>query len=111
MWELMVKGGWIMWPLMACSVIAASLFLERVFHLHRSQIKSDDFLSGIYTIVNRGNIAEAVSICDQTPGPVAHIVRTALLHTNEQPPQLKQTISRAGLTEIPRLEKNFTALR
>ena len=110
MWELMVKGGWIMWPLMACSAGAASLFLERVFHLHRSQIKSDDFLSGIYTIVNRGNIAEAVSICDQTPGPVAHIVRTALLHTNEQPAELKQTISRAGLSEIPRLEKNLGGL-
>lgn len=110
MWELMVKGGWIMWPIMVCSVAAASLFLERVFHLHRSQIKQDDFLSGIFTIVNRGNVAEAVSICDQTPGPVAHIVRVALLHADEKREELKQTISKAGLAEIPRLEKNLGGL-
>lgn len=110
MWELMFKGGWIMWPIMACSVSAAVLFLERVFHLHRAQIKQDDFLSGIYTIVNRGNTAEAVSICDQTPGPVAHIVRIALLHADEAPEELKQTIAKAGLTEIPRLEKNLGGL-
>jgi len=110
MWELMIKGGWIMWPILACSIIAAVLFLERVFHLHRAQIKQDDFLSGIYTIANRGNLAEAVSICDQTPGPVAHMVRIALLHSDESPEELKQTIAKAGLSEIPRLEKNLGGL-
>ncbi len=110
MWELMVKGGWIMWPIMACSIAAAVLFLERVFHLHRAQIKADDFLNGIYTIANRGNMAEAVSICDQTPGPVAHMVRMALLHSDEPPAELKPTINKAGLGEIPRLEKNLGGL-
>jgi biopolymer transport protein ExbB len=110
MWELMFKGGWIMWPIMACSVAAAVLFFERVFHLHRAQIKPDDFLNGIYTVVNRGNTAEAVSICDQTPGPVAHMVRTALLHSDEPSLELKQTINKAGLGEIPRLEKNLGGL-
>jgi biopolymer transport protein ExbB len=110
MWELMVKGGWIVWPLMVCSIAAAVLFFERVFHLHRAQIKPDDFLNGIYTIVNRGNTAEAVSICDQTPGPVAQMVRTALLHSDEPPGELKQTITKAGLGEVPRLEKNLGGL-
>ncbi|MEN8254617.1 MAG: MotA/TolQ/ExbB proton channel family protein [Verrucomicrobiota bacterium] len=110
MWELMIKGGWIMWPIMVCSIVAAVLFFERVFHLHRAQIKPDDFLNGIYTIVNRGNTAEAVSICDQTPGPVAHMVRTALLHSDEVPENLKQTINKAGLGEVPRLEKNLGGL-
>jgi len=106
----MVKGGWIMWPIMGCSITAIVLFLERSFHLHRAQIKPDDFLNGIYTNVNNGNLAEAVSICDQTPGPVAHIVRTALLYSDESPENLKQTITKAGLTEIPRLEKNLSGL-
>lgn len=107
MWELMMKGGWIMWPILACSVTAVVLFFERVFHLHRAQIKHDDFLSGIYTNVNRGNMAEAVAICDQAPGPIAHLVRAGLLHADEPPEILKQTITKAGLSEIPRLEKNL----
>ena len=110
MWELMVKGGWIMWPILVGSIAAAVLFLERVFHLHRAQINPDDFLSGIYTIVNRGNTTEAVSICDQTPGPVAHMVRIGLLHGDEPPEVLKQTIAKAGLSEVPRLEKNLGGL-
>lgn len=110
MWELMVKGGWMVWPILLSSIVAAGLFLERVFHLHRAQINPDDFLSGIYTIVNRGNTAEAVSICDQTPGPVAHMVRIGLLHLDEAPEVLRETITKAGLSEIPRLEKNLGGL-
>ena len=110
MWELMVKGGALMWPILVCSICAVLLFLERVFHLHRARIEQDDFLNGIYTLVNRGNMAEAVSICDQTPGPVAHVVRTALLHVDEAPEELKETITKAGLNEIPRLERSMGGL-
>lgn len=110
MWNLMVNGGALMLPILVCSVGAVLLFLERVFHLHRARIQQEDFLSGIYTVVNRGNMAEAVSICDQTPGPVAHMVRIALLHADENPGELKETITKAGLNEIPRLERNMGGL-
>ena len=80
MWELMRSGGWILWPIWLCGFAALGLFLERWFHLHRAQIKQEDFLSGIFTLMNRGNRAEAVTICNETPGPVAHLVRTGLLH-------------------------------
>ena len=110
MWELMVKGGVLMWPILICSICAVILFLERVFHLHRAQIEQDDFLSGIYMLVNRGSMAEAVSICDQTPGPVAHVVRTALLHADEEAGELRETITKSGLNEVPRLERNLGGL-
>lgn len=110
MLELIVRGGWIMWPLIVCSVIAITFFIERVFHLHRAQINPEDFLNGIYTIVNRGNMTEAVSICDQTPGPVAQMVRTALLHSDESSEELRLTVHRVGISEVPRLEKHLGGL-
>lgn len=110
MWELMIKGGWLMWPILGCSLCATVLFIERMFHLHRAQIRPDDFLNGIYTVAGNGNMPEAVAICDQTPGPVAHIVRAALLHHDEASEELKRTINRSGLAEIPRLEKHLGGL-
>jgi len=110
MWSLIVKGGWVMWPILACGAVAVALFVERAFHLHRAQIKTEDFLSGIFTNATRGNLAEAVSICDQTPGPVACIVRDALLHADEPAELLEQALRKVGLGEIPRLEKNLGGL-
>ena len=110
MFGLMQNGGWMMGPIWVCGAVALGLFLDRWFHLHRAQIKQEDFLSGIFTLMNRGNRAEAVTICNETPGPVAHLVRTALLHADEAPEQLSTMLYKSGLEEIPRLEKNLSGL-
>lgn len=110
MFELIQKGGPVMWLIVAASVAAVAIFLERLFHLHRAQIKSDDFLEGIYNVLKRRNVAEAISICEETPGPVAHIVRAAILVQDPRPKEVERAIHEAGLAEIPRLERHLPLL-
>lgn len=110
MFELMQKGGPMMWVLLAGSVVGTAVFLKKLFDLHRAQIKWNDFLRGIYNILNRRNIVEAVSICDETPGPVARIVRAAVLHYDEDRETIRQSVEDAGLAEIPRLESHMGLL-
>jgi len=104
------SGGTIMWLILAGGLIALIIFLERLFHLHRAQIKIDDFLNGITTNLTRGNDLEAIAICDQTPGPAAHLVRTALLHRDETREDLVKAVRQAGIREIPRLERHTNLL-
>lgn len=106
----MQQGGPLMWPILVASLVAFAIFVERAFHLHRAQIKTDDFLKGITTILKTKRIAEAVSICDETPGPVSHVVRAAVLHHDRDRATIRQAIGDAGLAEIPRLEKNMNIL-
>ncbi len=40
MLELMKQGGPVMWIILACSVVALTIFCERLLHLHRAQINS-----------------------------------------------------------------------
>lgn len=110
MFQWINSGGPIMWAILTGGFIALVIFIERFFHLHRAQIKIDDFLDGITTNLNRGNGLEAISICDQTPGPSAHLVRTALLHRTEPKDQLIITVKQAGIREIPRLERHMNLL-
>lgn len=104
------SGGPVMWLISAGAFIALVIFLERFFHLHRAQIKIDDFLNGIITNLTRGNDLEAVSICDQTPGPAAHLVRTALLHRTDPKDDMIKSVQQAGIREIPRLERHMNLL-
>jgi biopolymer transport protein ExbB len=108
--EWINSGGPVMWLILVCGFIALAVFLERLFHLHRAQIKVDDFLNGITTNLSHGNDLEAVSICDQTPGPAAHLVRTALLHRHEPKDKLVTIVQQAGIREIPRLERHMNLL-
>lgn len=110
MLTLIDKGGPLMWVILAGSVIAMLIFLERFFHLHRAQIRADDFLQGLFNVVRRGNIVEAVTIAEETPGPVADIARAALLHHDEGAEAIRRALVDTGNIEIPRLERNLGLL-
>lgn len=108
--DLVEQGGPAMVLVLALGAIALVIFFQRLFHLHRAQIKSGDFIRGIFTIVNKGNIVEAVSQCEETPGPVAQMVRMAILEREQGPERVRQVMQEVGLAEIPRLERHLTLL-
>lgn len=110
MLEIVMKGGPLMVLIGLCSVLALTIFIERLFHFHRAQIDTEKFMTGIRNIIKKGKITEAISICDETPGPVAHIVRAGLLKHSETKEEIKEAIEDAGLHEVPRFEKNLVVL-
>lgn len=110
MWTLAHQGGWIFWVIIGSGAISAFVFLERAFHIHRAKIKTDDFLKGVCNILRRGNISEALSICAETPGPVAFMVRSAIMHRDEKREVIEQAMKNAGFTELFRMERSFVVL-
>lgn len=107
MWKLMVTGGPASWVLLACGFVGLLVFLERLFNLHRAQIAADDFLKGLYVVLKRGNMVEAATICEETPGPVARLALAAVLHHDEGMEKITQAVEEAGLEEIPRMERGL----
>jgi len=108
--ELLRQGGLIAWIIMGCGVTALLLFLERLLHLHRARIKSEDFIAGICNNLRRGNVNEATAICDDTPGPVAVIVRAAILNRNADKETIRTAVENAGRIEIARMERRLSIL-
>ena len=107
MLNLSGNGGPVIWVLLACGLLAALVFLERLFNLHRAQIAADDFLKGIYNILSRDNTVEAAAICEEAPGPVARLALAAVLHHDDTLENIGRAIEDAGLEEIPRMERGL----
>ena len=105
--NLIGNGGPVIWLLLACGLFAALVFLERLFNLHRAQIAADDFLKGVYNILNRDNTVEAAAICEEAPGPVARLALAAVLHHDDTLENIGRAIEDAGLEEIPRMERGL----
>src|ERR1039457_5088256 len=104
---LLTHGGPVIWLIMLAAAIALATFIERVLYCHRSQINSAEFLNGVRTVLKRDNIVEAISICDATPGPVARIVKTAILNHDKGRERVREAVEEAGLTEVPQLEERL----
>ena len=107
MLNLIGNGGAVIWLLLACGLFAALVFFERLFNLHRAQIAADDFLKGVYNILNRDNPVEAATICEEAPGPVARLALAAVLHHDDTLESIGRAIEDAGLEEIPRMERGL----
>jgi biopolymer transport protein ExbB len=107
---LLTHGGPVIWLILFAAAIALAVFIERVLYCHRSQINSAEFLNGVRTVLKRDNVVEAISICDATPGPVARLVKTAILNRDRGRDRVREAVEEAGLTEVPRLEEHLNLL-
>ncbi|MFW5871070.1 MAG: MotA/TolQ/ExbB proton channel family protein [Verrucomicrobiota bacterium] len=108
--EMVKQGGPVLWVIMSAGLLAFVVFLERALHLHRARIKSEDFLKGIINILRRGNVAEALTICEETPGPVAYIVKTAILHRQDDKDGIRTAVDDASTAEISRMERRLVVV-
>src|SRR5512137_3022157 len=108
--NLLANGGPVLWLLLIASAVGLSVFIERVLHCHRAQINSAEFLNGVRNVLKRDNVVEALSICEATPGPVARLVKAAILNRERGREGVREALEEAGLTEVPRLEEKLALL-
>ncbi len=101
------QGGLIMWPLLALSLLAFILFIERILYLHKGQIRSSEFIEGIKNLLRKRRLIEALTVCDTTPGPLPNMVKAALLNYDQGEPRMRSSLQSAALVQIPLLEKRI----
>lgn len=104
------QGGPMIWVILLTSAVAVVVFIERVLHYHRAQINSMEFLNGVRNVLKRDNVVEAISICDATPGPVARLVKVAILNRDKGREGVREALEEAGLTEVPPLEDKLNLI-
>ena len=108
--EILNSGGLVLSLILLISAVAVLVFIERFLHCHRAQINSIEFLNGVRTVLKRDNVVEALSICDATPGPVARLVKAAILNRDHGRERVREALEEAGLVEVPRLEAKLNLL-
>lgn len=110
LWQIFLAGGPVMWPILFCSIFALAIVMEKFWYLHRINIDTQDFLSKILDKMKRHDTKEAMQICDVTKSPIANILKAGILKYDRTRPQIIEAIEDASLYEVPKLEKNLTAL-
>jgi biopolymer transport protein ExbB len=107
---IFVKGGPMMWLLLALGLLTVLLALERVLFLHRGQIRATTFLEGIKNILAKRRLVEALTVCEETPGPVAAVVKAALLHAEADVATMRFHVQEAAIVELPALERRLGSI-
>ncbi|MBM7557139.1 MotA/TolQ/ExbB proton channel family protein [Halanaerobacter jeridensis] len=108
---LLTKGGVVIYPLLATSVIALTIIIERAYQfIKASGYLSDQVMQDIKNKIAAGKIQEAVALCETNDQPIAKIIKQGILYRGKEPEQIKKQMEEVKLEEFPKLEQHLGIL-
>ena len=108
MYELLIKGGPVMWPLLACSIVAMTVIIERlVFWALVTKRKNQEMINHIFTLTEEGRFDEAIKDGEPSTCLVCRILTSGLAHRNYG---LGQSLEAAAMHEIEKMKQRLSVL-
>lgn len=111
MWELIQKGGIIMYPIILLSVIALAVFLERLISLRKEKYVPKAFYEQLVSLLKKRNINEAVEVCKANKSALARISETIITNTDLPLSRLLEVAEESGRSEASKLDKFLPSLQ
>lgn len=101
------EGGWGMYPITLCLVIAIAITIDRVTALYgRLSIDKEAFLAGLKKHIFAGDLQAAISYtANAKPTPLTSIVKAGLMQVEKGDAEVQAAMDEAALREMPRIEK------
>ncbi len=110
MFELIKAGGWVMWPLILCSIAALAIIAERLYTLQKKSVMPPALLNQVQQWLERKELdASRLSLLRES-SPLGRVLAAGLanrLHAHEV---LKEAIEDAGRHMLPELERYLNTL-
>lgn len=110
MFDLIAKGGIVLWVIMALSVVGAAIIIERLLYFRRISVDEDKLFQRIKASVEKGHFDEAMSICDNNLSPLSALIKVGIEHREYPELAQKEVLKDAANQEVPKLERNVSAL-
>lgn len=109
-WELTLKGGWIMAVLAIMSVIAVYIFVERYMAILQASKEDRNFMNNIRDFIHHGRLDAAVALCKAQSSPISRMIEKGLQRLGKPLNDINAAIENVGKLEVSRLEKNIAGL-
>ncbi len=110
MMELIDKGGYLMYPLIICSILTIAIAVERVINLRRKKVIRPESADILDNLVEEGAYDKAEAICRKNPWSYSRIVLAALDSRELPVEDIKGAVTDAGRHEVPALERYLGTL-
>lgn len=109
-WELTLKGGWIMIPLVVLWFIAVYLFIERYWAIKKASREDINFMNRIKEYIHEDKVESAVALCQAQNTPVARMIEKGIQRIGRPLSDVNAAVENVGNLEISKLEKSLPTL-
>jgi biopolymer transport protein ExbB len=110
MWDYFEKGGPVMWPLLALSILGVTVVIWRWWVLRQVTRNVPGFMKELRARLVEGDVAGAIQVCDNFPSPVSSIVKAGLVRYGRPKDEIERALEDASAHELAVLERGLPIL-
>ena len=108
--DLAIKGGWVMLPILILSVVAVYIFFERYFAINKASHIDTNFMNRIKDYIHDGKVENALTLCQSYSNPTARMIEKGIQRIGRPLADINGAIENTGKLEIYKLEKGLPTL-
>ena len=105
LWDMAVKGGWIMIVLAVMSLIGFYILFERNYVIRKAGKEDPMFMDKIKDYILGGEIKAAISYCRSVNTPSARMIEKGITRLGRPVNDVQAAIENVGNIEVAKLEK------
>ncbi|WP_447968879.1 MotA/TolQ/ExbB proton channel family protein [Nitrospira sp. M1] len=105
MMQILIAGGWMMVPIVLCSVLGIAIILERCFYFRHLGYEAE--AQKIITLTEQGKLTDALAVAEQRQKPLLRVLAAGIMKRGELP---EKAMEAASLAELTRLKRGLSAL-
>ncbi len=110
MFEIIKSGGWLMWPLIICSVIAMAIIVERFWSLQKNKVVPPDLVKNVWRLAREQGLDDVTLQRLRSSSSLGFILSAGLANSHHGRDVMKECIEEAGRQVVHKLERFLNAL-
>jgi biopolymer transport protein ExbB len=96
MWEIVLAGGWFMWPIILSAIIALGIVGERIWTLQQKRVAPADLTRRIWALVEAGQVSDKVITALDANSPLGKLLATGLANRHRPRQVMMERIEDTG---------------
>jgi len=110
MWEIIKAGGPVMWPIIALSITAAAILLERLWSLQDERVIPRELTDKVWKLVESGQLTDKHVVALAQNSALGQILAAGLTHRDRSREHVKEAIEDTGRHVVHELERFLNML-
>ena len=110
LWDMAIKGGWIMIILALLSVLCVYIFVERLVVIRKASKVDPMFMERIRDYVKTDDLKSAINYCRMTNSPAANMIEKGIDRIDRPAAEVQAALENAGNLEVAKLEKGLSVM-
>ncbi|MCE7935760.1 MAG: MotA/TolQ/ExbB proton channel family protein [Chlorobi bacterium CHB2] len=110
LFNLYLQGGWVMHPILLCSLVALYVMVERFLTLRRARSIPNGFLAELRNFIRKGDVQSAILYVTRYDIPVGRIVKSGLQKLHRGSARVQQAMEDQGRAEAAILDRYMGVL-